>query len=150
MGDQADRIIEDMISGVHWGDDDQHDECDVSFLGSRPGFSAPKLITCRYCGTGGFVWKQIKDGAWRLHDRFECGKMHECPALPQAGVDAAKLSLIRGHNRALGELVEALDSGGLMIEHLRPDLLDRLRDLTDVRPPIDREHDWLPPQDPWD
>ena len=142
MGEQADYIMDDALAAdIESFDDDMDHDYDVG----QPGFRAPKLITCQYCGTPGFVWKQLEDGKWRLHDRLGDNEMHECPALPQAGVDAAKLSLIRKHNRALRELVEAMDAGCLMIEHFRPDLLGRMRDLLDVRPPVNTDPAWMEP-----
>ena len=37
-----------------------------------------KYKTCKYCGKGGFIWKQV-DGRWRL---FKGGKVHNCPKHP--------------------------------------------------------------------
>jgi hypothetical protein len=42
----------------------------------RRAGNAHQLVTCKYCGGAGFVWKQF-DGAWRLANPG--GTMHDCP-----------------------------------------------------------------------
>ena len=59
MGEMADLILDDLITYNH------EYEYDIG-------------KTCKYCGKGGFIWKQV-DGRWRL---FKGGKVHDCSKQP--------------------------------------------------------------------
>ena len=89
------------------------------------------------------MWKQIEGGKWRLHDRLGDNERHECPALPHR--QPAPIALVRQHNRGLRDLVEDLESGRLLIEHLSPVRIEKLRAL--LAPPREPCTDpaWMEP-----
>lgn len=67
MGEIADQMIDDMLSG--WWD-----------WTAPPGRRPPMIKTCNRCGEGDLRWGNVKGGHWRLHTKQ--GGLHECrPAI---------------------------------------------------------------------
>ena len=70
MGDIADDIIDQMISG-HW--------FGGSTFSSREYRRPATRVTCKYCGASNLRWQNVKGGAWRVHEKN--GGLHRCKAI---------------------------------------------------------------------